>query len=166
MKDFDLRRVAVSLLPAILRKPVVSAILRAALSPVQASRDKMGDSHNGTPYGTLYRLGHTGQTASLESLLNDRFDPESRSITVGESGGGERWWLYAENDITLMPSLRTWLGAEGGGRSLLPDSGYSDRSEAGFVVSVPSHLKSFEASLRASIDDFRAAGTAYSIAYF
>lgn len=166
MKAFDVQRMAVSLLPAILRKPVACALLRTALAPIQAAHDSLHSSHHGQPYGTLYRLAHTGQTASLEALLNDRFDPDLRRITVGEANSRARWWLYSENEIALQPYLRSRLGADPDSTPLYPDSDYADREAAGFVVRCPAALADYEASVRASVDDIRIAGTAYTVEFF
>lgn len=166
MKAFDVQRMAVSLLPTILRRPVVMAILRAALAPLQAVHDSLHSAHHGQPYGTLYRLAHSGQTASLETLLNDRFDPDSRRITVGEGDSHSRWWLYSENEIALQPYLRSYLATAANPTPLYPDADYADREEAGFVVRCPASLASSEASIRASVDDTRIAGTAYSVVFY
>lgn len=165
MKAFDVQRMVVMLLPAILRRPVVMALLRSALAPIQAAHDSLHSAHHGQPYGTLYLLAHTGQTSSLEALLNDRFDPDERRITVGEANSRSRWWLYSENEIALQPYLRTRLATEADPTPLYPDSDYADRDEAGFVVRCPAALADSEASIRASVDDTRIAGTAYTVVF-
>lgn len=166
MKAFDVQRMAVMLLPAILRRPVAMAILRSALAPLQAAHDSLHSAHHGQPYGTLYRLAHSGQAASLQALLNDRFDPDSRRITVGEGDSRSRWWLYSENEIALQPYLRSHLAADPSTTALYPDADYADREEAGFVVRCPAALADSEAAIRASVDDIRIAGVAYTIVFF
>lgn len=167
MKAFDVTNMAISLLPVSLRRPVVCAILRSALSTLQAQHDTIYTAHHGTPYGTYYRLRHTGQVCSLESLLNDRFDANSRRITIGGSNGEERWYIYTEGELTLQPFLLTWVGSdESGPTYLYPDADYIDKVDEGFIVKVPSALRSYEASLRASLDDMKIAGVSYVIAFF
>ena len=163
MKQFDVTNMAISLLPVKLRRTAVCAILRSALGSLQAQHDTIDTTHNGTPWGTHYRLRHTGQVSSLESLLNDRFDRERRRIRVGEGNGHERWFIYSENEISLQPHLRSWLSAI---TWLYPDSEYSDKIGADFVVSVPAALKIDEASIRVSVDDMKIAGVSYVIQYF
>lgn len=162
MKEFNIVKMAVSLLPTVLRRPIVSAIMRAAISPLQGSHDTLMSSHAGRPYGTMYRLAHTGQVSSLESLLNDRHDNERRGIMIGGEGGGEQWWLYTENELTAQPTLRTHLGE----RWLGGDGDVVETVEADFVVRAPRDLEAAEAAIRASIEDMRIAGVTYAIVYY
>lgn len=163
---FSLVGVGLSLLPAALRRPVAWALLRSALSALEARRARADEAHRGEPRGTYYRLAHTGQVCSLEALLNDRHDAALRRIRVGDGGGEERWWLFTENELTLQPALRTWLGAAGP-RWLHPDADHRGAGAAGgFVVRAPRALAAGEAAIRASVDDMRVAGTAYEIVYF
>lgn len=166
MKPFDVINMAISLLPIILRRPVVCALLRSALSVLQQKHDTIHTTHCGEPWGTYYRLRHTGQVISLESLLNDRFDSTNRRIRVGEGNSHERWWLYTENEINLQPHLRSWLAEGEANTWLYPDTEYADQIGGDFVVSVPTALRDSEASLRVSINDMKIAGVSYVIMYF
>ena len=167
MLPFNLVSMGIVLLPVILRKPVVCAILRSALSALQAEHDTIHNTHHGEPWGTYYRLRHTGQVCSLESLLNDRFDASRRRITIGGSKGEERWYIYTEGELTLQPFLLTYVDSdEDSPKYLYPDADYVDKVEDGFIVNVPSALRSYDASLRASLDDMKIAGVSYVVAYF
>lgn len=159
MKTFNVTRAALELLPVILRKPVVSAIFRCALSGLQTKLDEIEVEHNGTPRGTYYRLRHTGQVCSLESRLNDTYDATRRRIVVNDGNDHERWWLYSEADVAEQPAIRYYLPADG--RVIYPDSDYLAADSIAFVVNVPSSLTSREAAIRQTIDDTRIAGVSY-----
>ncbi len=165
MRRFDLTNMALGLLPVCLRRPLVAAIVRSAVSVLGQHHDTLDTAHNGAPYGTMYRLRHTGQVCSLESLLNDRHDPESRRIVVRDCGGGVRTWLYTDNEISLQPDLSTWLWADDAPLYVLPDADYADQVVADFVVLAPREIETDEASLRVSIDDTKIAGVGYAIEY-
>lgn len=164
MKPFDLTRMAVSLLPACLRRPVACAILRAALGAAQRLHDELHERHDGEPWGDLHRLRHSGQTCSLESLLNDRHDPGPRRIRVGEGDDRERWHIFTANEIAAQPYILTWLDPDGGeARWLWPEADYAGRQEADFIVSAPAEARPQEANIRASVDDMKIAGVRYII---
>ena len=161
MRAFDVAEIALGLLPTSLRRPVLFAIVRSALSVLQAQHDRLDTSHNGEPWGTLYRLRHTGQVCSLESLLNDRFDPEERRITINrDTAGGGSPYIYSDSETRLQGWLVRWLGT-----MPLGETQSTGRSDGEFVVRVPSELREQEAGLRASLDDMKVAGTRYAILY-
>lgn len=166
MPPSDILRAGLSLLPAVLRRPVAWALLRSALSALEGARARADAAHRGEPRGTRYRLVHTGQVCSLESLLNDRHDPALRRVRVGDGAGAERWWLYTGGELRLQPALATSLGGGDDPRWLRPDADHQGGPGAGFVVSAPRALRAQEASLRASVDDMRVAGTTYAVEYF
>ncbi len=170
MKSFNLTRIATSLLPTALRTPVVAAILRSALSTLQSCHDSIYDNHHGTPYGTYYRLAHTGQRLVLQSLLNDRFDPSARRFVVGDVETKERPFLYFETEIALQPYLRTWLTTEQEDTEdnpiLFAETDYTSSSDTtDFIVSIPTALASNLAQIRNSVDDMKVAGVTYAIQY-
>ncbi len=71
-------RLAVMLLPTMLRKPVISAYLRAAFSQF----DYIGFAAYRRQ--TNYRLTHNGQVCYLRAVLNDMFDTQLRRIEIGD----------------------------------------------------------------------------------
>lgn len=178
MKAFDLTDICIGLLPVCLRRPVVCAVLRCAVSALQQQHDTIHTTHCGTPRGTYYRLAHTGQVCSLESLLNDRFDPERRRIVIGTGEGNSRWYIYREDDISETGGtlyLRTTLWADADADTdperrptpLYFDEDYVDATSADtdFIVSAPDDIRTLEAAIRASIDDMRIAGTVYILRF-
>ena len=161
MRCFDVMRMAVSLLPVSLRRPVVCALLRCGAGVLQGHHDRLRTAHHGEPWGTLYRLRHTGQVCSLESLLNDRFDDEERRIRVGGGDeGGDSPYVYSDSEVSLQGWLVRHLG-----EMVLGDAPAAGVADGEFVVRVPSELRGLEASVRASLDDMKVAGTRYVIVY-
>lgn len=171
MKTFSVTRVALALLPVILRKPVVLAIFRSALSGLQSEIDTVEDTHNGDPDGqgsaggTYYRLAHSGQVCSLEALLNDCFDPSARRIVINDGNDYERWYVYPDAFLRANPQYKTQIAHDPSSSPLHPDADYVKTSSTAFVINLPSSLQSSEPLIRQRVDDTRIAGVTYIFNY-
>ncbi len=169
MKPIDINRMGVSLLPTCLRRPVVCAILRAALAPIAELESRIYTRHETSPYGTYYNLRHDGQVCILEALLNDRHDPADRRIYIGERPKKPLLYIYTPGEIEAQPELARWTYRRSEGQDPIyvyhPSELQTARS-SDFVVFVPSALSPAEPDIRASIEDFRIAGVAYLLEYY
>lgn len=163
MKRFDLTRMGVLLLPLCLRRPIVAALLRSALSVVQSLHDLVVDTHTAEPWGTHYRLRHNGQVAVLESLLNDRFDPKQRRITIGDTGGTSALYIYTNAEVTAQPHLLSYVHKDTPPLVVDDSTECIGETDADFVVNIPVDLASDELRIRASVDDNKVAGVSYGI---
>lgn len=167
MRPFDLMTIAVGLLPTALRRPVLCAILRSALSVLQQCHDRIDAAHNSSPYGTYYRLSHNGQVCILESLLNDRHDPERRRIRIGNLDTHMRLWIYTGQELNNTPTLNTHLHPlDSTSTYLYPDDEYADKVTDDFIVFVPTDLQPIRLNISASITEMKLAGVGYDIQYF
>lgn len=162
MKYFSLQQIAISLLPVSLRRPVVAAILRSALSTMVDNHNTIYDYHYRDYYGTRYILAHGSQRIVLESLLNDRFDPSHRRIRIGDVGGNTALYIYTDNEITLQPWLSHYLNDV---QYIYDTSECIDQSDADFLVVCPSDLAYLEANIRASVDYFKLCGVSYDVVF-
>lgn len=167
MQPFDLMTIAVGLLPTALRRPVLCAILRSALTVLQQCHNKIDTAHNTSPYGTYYRLSHNGQVCILETLLNDRHDPRHRRIRIGNLDTHTRLWIYTRQELNNTPTLNTHLHPlETTNTHLHPDGEYADKTTDDFIVFVPTDLQPNHLNISASITEMKLAGVGYDIQYF
>ena len=79
--DVNFKRLALLLLPTFWRRPLFAAMAYAAVSPLQYLHTRFILWKRGGDY----RLEHNGQVCYLRALLNDKFDPIDRRITITES---------------------------------------------------------------------------------
>lgn len=150
--DFD--TLVQMLLPVKLRKPRQVAWLKALVAPVA------------TNYATFtvyrlekeYELANNGQVCYLEKVLNDRFDPTTRSIVVADTPDIDPVYYYldAENkeEYVYLASeaqpVHYFLEAETVGG---PD----------FDVQVPALVTFDDAELKALVNKYKLVGRAYTI---
>ncbi len=127
-------RLAVLLLPVMLRKPVLVAYLRAIFSQFELIPFL---SYRQT---TNYRLTHNGQICYLRAVLNDRFDPD-----VGESPEDKRRRIEIGDGTAPAHTLVYWrekkilvgVPARGNGALLIGWRGTATGGGADFTVRVP-----------------------------
>ena len=79
--DVNFKRLALLLLPTFWRRPLFAAMAYAAVSPLQYLHTRFILWKRESDY----RLEHNGQVCYLRALLNDKFDPIDRRITITES---------------------------------------------------------------------------------
>lgn len=79
--DVNFKRLALLLLPTFWRRPLFAAMAYAAVSPLQYLHTRFILWKRESDY----RLEHNGQVCYLRALLNDKFDPIDRRITITET---------------------------------------------------------------------------------
>lgn len=142
--DIDIRRLALLLLPAALRRPLMAAFAQSAVQGVNAVRGRFMLWKEGRDC----RLSYNGQVCRLRGALNDAFDPEERRIRVEDgrsaSEQGQRVFLRVQERHTLLPRRAA------GGAFIINRCGFSGASGRDFRIVVP-------VSLRGSVDEDRLA---------
>ena len=96
--DFD--KLILLLLPTFLRKPVLFGYVRALNAPIASLHYKWSIMRN----DNLKKLSYNCQRCYLRGVLNDKFDPTARQITIGSTLNLEQDYIYtpAENlDVYL-----------------------------------------------------------------
>lgn len=154
----NMKRLALLLLPTFWRRPLFAALTYAAVSPLQALHTRFMRWRQETDY----RLRYNGQVCHLEAVLNDRFDPLQRRITITDN---------AENigSITLhrrVVDRSVLLPQRGSGRIILLNRrGYGGVSGVDFWVNLPISLYGDIdlAQVRAVVGTYKLASKRFSI---
>ncbi|GAB6123090.1 hypothetical protein [Dysgonomonas termitidis] len=109
-------RLALLLLPPMLRNPVLAAFLNGALKPVSL----LYISFLGFRGDIAYNLGHNGQVCYLQAVLNDAFDYSLRRIRITdapENEWGRFLWLESEDRPIMLGifilNREAFIGADG-----------------------------------------------------
>ena len=76
--DLNIKRMALSLVPTFMRRPVMTALVQAAVHGVASAYADFTRWRGQTDE----EIFHTGQVCSLRGVLNDMFDPGRRQIEV------------------------------------------------------------------------------------
>lgn len=93
----DYRKLAVLLLPTFLRRPVMMAMLRVLMYPLQS----LHDQHQAARTQRLYELHHTSQICYIKDALNNAFDitDYADGFEIENIDAVGQWvWLYDEKD--------------------------------------------------------------------
>ena len=162
----DMFKLAVQLLPPVLRCGLLIALLKALVTSVRYVYDKFME-YRASVSG---RLDITAGVQYMEKALNDAFYLENRRIDIEtlEADNTMYWYLEAEGQP------ETYMYGKGGNAVLLKKNGEVSNKDS-FVVRVPSFLcTSLDASedkyggkylreIRALIDYYKPAGRTYCI---
>ncbi len=100
----DYTKLAVLLLPTFLRQPLMIALLRTFMHPLQ----EMHDSHQTARDKRLYDLAHTSQICYIKDALNDEFqitDYGTGFEIVDMDAMGD--WLIAYDEVTEFENMHT-----------------------------------------------------------
>lgn len=152
---FDPERFAEDMLPPILRRPLLLAILRAILKPLTSLMARFTSLRE----QSRKRLAVTGQTISLVETLRERYrlpegviyitEPSERQLYIFQTGEGRTnptaFFSGEQRDIT-----RLRFNEEGG-------------EEPDFTLHLPDFLASEEAEIRRFLDLYKPAGKRYAI---
>lgn len=115
----------------------------------------------------IYDVNHSGQLLSLQELLNDKFDPVNRLITIDDGVWLDDFYLYNKEekvytylynkDEVIDPSLQQYIfnNKESEDRDKFYD----------FIVNVPNILTSEEKEIRLYIDRYKAFGFVYKLIF-
>lgn len=160
--DVDMKRLAVLLLPTALRQPRLTALAQVLMAPLSRLHREFTDYREAKDY----RLTHNGQVCHLRAVLNDRFDPALRRITIEEP---------EQVSTALVLYLRqtgrfTRITHRGTERQvILRRRGYGGISGLDFWICVPSGLRDDdtydEDALRALANQYKLASKRFGIKY-
>lgn len=146
--DYD--KLAILLLPTILRKPKTIAFVQSLVFPISQLHYKWSQFRT----DNLYKVEHNGQVCKFRGALNDRFDQTERRIYIGDGNKYERQYLY-----TTGENKPKYLGT----MFLHETEDYADTG-VDFIVHVPEAIVSgqfFE--LVALIEFYKLGGKRYKI---
>ena len=155
--DVNYNKLVQLLLPMCLRGKRITGLLRAMVAPI------------GVLYGSFmsfkteksYQMRHNGQVCYLRALLNDRFDPVNRAITITEEENAETGVMLYSRE--LERSVRVPVRKD---NIRLPifRRGFGGSTGCGFWVNVPARLINVsEDEVLAVVNDFKLASIRYGI---
>lgn len=159
--DIDYRKLAISLMPTVLRKGILTAFILLLVKPLQTIAKTFDDYRSRTDY----RLAHNCQVCYLRALLNDTFDPFERRIMITDVDAVMSLVLYKRitNRHQIAPVRSSQSALKLGRR------GYGGLNGYDFAISIPAALVSdpiySEARLRALVDTYKLASKRYTITY-
>lgn len=159
--DINVRRLALLTLPTIWRRPIMGALIYAAVTPIARYVGELRAFRK----EKRYRLTHNGQVCRLRGVLNDEFDPEQRRIDIEEGAGvtpseASRLWLREEARWIIVPRRA------GRAVSVHPE-GFNGIGGYDFWVSLPEGLSDRidDQRLRAIVNTYRLASRRFGVAY-
>ena len=159
--DVNFKRLALLLLPTFWRRPLFAAMAYAAVSPLQYLHTRFILWKRESDY----RLEHNGQVCYLRALLNDKFDPIDRRITITETveNVGFITLHKREEDAEVLVPRR------GSGRILILNRrGYGGRPgkvAEGHEFPLALYDKLDITQVRAVVDAYKLASKRFSINY-
>lgn len=156
-----IKRLALLLLPTVLRKPLVAAFMQSAVQGCNILHGEFMRWRDKTDY----RLRHNGQICHLRAVLNDIFDQTERRITVEDRTNND-----SSSAQVFMRDMdrHVLLPMRGSGKAfILNRRGYGGASGFDFWVSIPYDLmgKFDEARLAAVVDTYKLASKRWTINY-
>lgn len=159
---YDLRKLIRRLTPPRWRNAFNLNWYETLLSGVNYSQERF----NAFKDQALIELSYNGQTVYLEKMLNDRFDPMLRRITIEhDETTGVYWYLEGEGQAekylyteSETGTTETYLFNEGENFSGLPDG-------IDFRVKAPLELLPLEIRIRSEINKYKLAGKQYDIIF-
>lgn len=159
--DINVRRLALMTLPTIWRRPLMGALVYAAVSPIAS----LFGGLRGFRREKGYRLTHNSQVCLLRGVLNDEFDPGLRRIRIADpvsavSTEAAHLWRREEGRWVHLPR-------RGNGSSVIYRRGYGGIGGYDFWVTIPAELRGDvdETRLRAIVDTYRLASKRYAVNY-
>lgn len=132
--DFD--RWVLSMLPTLLRRKIMFALCRAAVTPVHTLHGRFLDKRR----AHIYSLAHNGQVCYLRAALNDAFGVTGFDIVDYDDGRGE--WLYAKSEEldNHLYAVDEKLDDEGNPVPILYDEARLNLPMNTFIVQVPAAI--------------------------
>lgn len=151
MFEIDLKRIAIVLIPIMIRKPRLMALVLALTAPLR----NLQASFNVRRIQNLYRLNHNGQVCYLEGALNDAFDPDQRRIYIAEGDSFSQQYIYTEAEQNTR-----YLGT-----IYLRGDGDYEGGSRDFIVVVPDDFNEslYGFQIRAMINFYKLASKRYEI---
>lgn len=146
--DWD--KLVLLLLPTFLRKPKSFGYLKALVSPVASLHYRWSRMRE----DNLKKLSYNSQKCYLRGVLNDRYDPELRRITISNTANKIQDYIYTEAE-----NLPVYLGT----MWLEPEFNYAGTT-VDFIVNVPQNLINTKLNeILATLEFYVLAGKSYQI---
>jgi hypothetical protein len=146
--DFD--KLILLLLPTFLRKPIIFGYLKALVSPIASLHYRWSRMRE----ENLKKLSYNSQRCYLRGVLNDRYDPDERRITISNTGNKTQDYIY-----TQAENLPVYLGV----MWLEPEFNYAG-STVDFLVNVPQEIMNTKLNeIVATLEFYVLAGKSYQI---
>ncbi len=153
----DIQKLGKLLLPPMLRKAQLMALVDAFLYPLKELHYEFTRFRE----DTIYKIEHTWQKCYMRGALNDRFDPSLRRIYIADASLYDTTYIYTEAEMQPEPWLYTeaeeetiWLYTE----AETADTGVN------FIVYVPAAIVNTQIhELNALIEFYKLGGLKYRI---
>lgn len=157
--QFDWKRLAFELLPVVLRKPRLMAVVEACVSALIAVRARFMNFK----LDVEYDLTITPQVCYLESMLNDHFDYSERRIRIvdGISYDAVLLSLDEEAKPVMLP-----VDSTEGQPALLPLESEVAQFSSDFVIKVPEGIVFDEKRMSALVGKYKLASKVFTIKRF
>lgn len=152
---FDPERFAEDMLPPILRRPLLLALLRAILKPMTSLMARFSTLRD----QSRKRLAVTGQTISLVETLRERYRLPEGIIYITEPSERQ---LYLFQESEGRTNLPIFFIREQRDASMVRFSEEGSQ-EPDFTLHLPDFLASEEAEIRRFLDLYKPAGKRYAI---
>ncbi len=156
--DISYQRLALALIPLTLRRSTLMGFVYVLLSPVIYCASLFERFRN----DTTYRITHNGQVCYLTALINDRFNPTLRRITITDTEPlrGNILYLREENDFLMAPRCN-------GTAVTLNRRAFSGSDSVDFAVIVPAVLRDTfpQNQMQALINTYKLASKRYIILF-
>ena len=155
--DVNYNKLVQLLLPICLRGKRITGVLRAMVAPI------------GVLHGSLmsfrsekrYQMRHNGQVCYLRAVLNDRFDPVNRSITIAEEENAEVGVMLYGRELERSVHVPV---REDNRRLPIFRRGFGGSTGFGFWVNIPARLANVsEDEVRAVVNEYKLASIRYGI---
>lgn len=147
--NVDYKKLAVLLLPTIIRKAKLVAFIQILLAPLVSLHYNWNQARR----SALYKLAHNGQVCYLRKVLNDEYDPSSRRIEIVDGNKFRRAYIYTHAEQKPL-----YLGKI----NLRPSTDFEDTG-VDFTILVPSDVIYDEYDLKALVDFYKLASKRYKI---
>ena len=153
--NIDFNRLAVLLIPPLLREPLIIAFVQVLISPAAWLYRQFATWRD----NNRYHLSITAQVCRLERVLNDRFDRYSRRIFITRGTVYDEAFIYTSGE-----GMDEYLFTEGESDYFYIYTRFETGAEsADFIVHVPVDLGFDESEFRAVLDIYKAECKNYTI---
>lgn len=153
--NFDIYKWGLLLLPPVLRRKRLYALLTVLLKPLYDVLQRFNDFRE----DSIQRMNINGQVIYIEKALNDRFMLEYHEIYITDATDAleASSLLYPESDVTMKV-----YGAESDSASYIYGA-YEVRTGINFIVNIPSFLSGYVDEIKTIIEYNKPAGRSYKI---
>lgn len=155
--DIDYKRLALLVMPVKLRRALLASFIYVMVSQVQWVARLFRTFRAETDY----RLAHNGQICHLRAVLNDKFDPISRRITIEDIASMPESLLHLRTtSLFLIAPYRP-------DAIILHRRGFGGFDSYDFVIILPAAMRHTvnETQLRAVVDQYKLASKRYTLTY-